>query len=159
MLNTIRMTSVVFFIIAIASSMAWAITVSRLPQNLTAFFMQYINNKYVFLLFVNLLLLVVGMLLDQAPAVLVMTPILLPMAQTFGVHPIHFAIIVCVNLTIGLITPPIGMQLFVCSAVGKISLSSMYKVIIPFALVEIVALFVITYIPSLVLFVPRLFGF
>jgi len=158
-LSTAKMTSVVFFIIAVASAMGWAITVLRVPQSLAAFFVQYASNKYAFLIFANILLLIVGMLLDQAPALLIMVPILLPVAASFSIHPIHFAMIVTINLCIGLISPPIGMTLFVTSSVAKISLMRMYRAILPFLFVEIVVLFIITFVPQISLFIPSLFGF
>lgn len=159
LVSTAKTTCVVYFIIAVASSMGWAITVLRIPQALAGFTMQYASNRYLFLLFANLLLLVIGMLLDQAPAILLMAPILTPMAVQFGVDPVHFGIIVVVNLCIGLISPPIGMTLFVTSGVAGISLERMYRSILPFFLVEVGTLAIITYMPDLVLLVPRLFGY
>ena len=94
-----------------------------------------------------------------APAVMIMAPILIPIAVSYGVDPLHFGIIVCINLTIGLISPPIGMTLFVTSGVANITLERMYKAIIPFFLVEAVALAVITFCPDMVLFIPRLMGY
>ncbi|MBQ9685342.1 MAG: TRAP transporter large permease [Oscillospiraceae bacterium] len=144
----------VLFIIAIATAMAWAITTLGVAQALTNFCMAYINNKYLFLLFVNILLLLIGMLLDASPALLLMVPILWPVARAFGISDIHFGVMVCFNLMVGTLTPPVGMMLFIVSNVGKVKLSVMYKVILPFVVVAVVVLILITYIPSLTTWLP-----
>lgn len=146
----------VLFIIAIATAMAWAITTLGVAQALTSFCVQYINNRYVFLLFVNILLLLVGMLLDASPALLLMVPILWPVANAFGINDVHFGVMVCLNLMVGTLTPPVGMMLFIVSNVGKVKLSVMYKNILPFCFVAIVVLLVITYIPALTTWLPGL---
>lgn len=158
-LRAAKMTAAVMFIIAIASSMGWAVTVLRIPQSVSEFFMVYANSKFIFLLLANILLLLIGLIMDLAPALLIMVPILVPTAMQFGIDPTHFGVMVVINLCIGLITPPVGMQLFVVSNVAKISLTRMYQVIIPFALIEIVALVIITYVPEVTTFIPRLFGY
>ena len=144
----------VLFIIAIATAMAWAITTLGVAQALTSFCVSYINNKFLFLLFVNVLLLLVGMLLDASPALLLMVPILWPVARAFGISDIHFGVIVCFNLMVGTLTPPVGMMLFIVSNVGKIKLSVMYKNILPFCAVAVVVLLLITYIPQLTTWLP-----
>ena len=144
----------VLFIIAIATAMAWAITTLGVAQALTSFCVSYINNKFLFLLFVNVLLLLVGMLLDASPALLLMFPILWPVARAFGISDIHFGVIVCFNLMVGTLTPPVGMMLFIVSNVGKIKLSVMYKNILPFCAVAVVVLLLITYIPQLTTWLP-----
>lgn len=159
LINAAKTTCVVYFIIAISSAMGWVITVLRVPQTAAAFVLTFADSAFTFLIFANLLLLVIGMLLDLAPAVMIMAPILIPIAVSYGVDPLHFGIIVCINLTIGLISPPIGMTLFVTSGVANITLERMYKAIIPFFLVEAVALAVITFCPDMVLFIPRLMGY
>lgn len=144
----------VLFIIAIATAMAWAITTLGVAQSLTSFCVSYINNKFVFLLFVNILLLLVGMLLDASPALLLMVPILWPVAKAFGISDIHFGVMVCFNLMVGTLTPPVGMMLFIVSNVGKIKLSVMYKSILPFCAVAIIVLMLITYLPQLTIWLP-----
>ena len=144
----------VLFIIAIATAMAWAITTLGVAQALTNFCVAYINNKIVFLLFVNVLLLLVGMLLDASPALLLMVPILWPVAKTFGISDIHFGVMVCFNLMVGNLTPPVGMMLFIVSNVGKVKLSVMYRVILPFCAVAIIVLLLITYVPALTTWLP-----
>jgi tripartite ATP-independent transporter DctM subunit len=154
-----KMMAAVMFIIAVASSMGWAVTVLRIPQAVSKFFMVYANSEFAFLFLSNILLLLIGLIMDLAPALLIMVPILVPTAMQFGINPIHFGVMVVINLCIGLITPPVGMQLFVVSNVARISLIQMYKAIIPFVLIEIVALVMITYVPAITTFIPRLLGF
>lgn len=144
----------VLFIIAIATAMAWAITTLGVAQALTSFCVAYINNKILFLLFVNVLLLLIGMLLDASPALLLMVPILWPVAKTFGINDVHFGVMVCFNLMVGTLTPPVGMMLFIVSNVGKVKLSVLYKTILPFCAVAILVLLLITYIPSLTTWLP-----
>lgn len=144
----------VLFIIAVATAMAWAITTLGVAQALTAFCVTYINNKIIFLLFVNVLLLLIGMLLDASPALLLMVPILWPVAKAFGIDAVHFGVMVCFNLMVGTLTPPVGMMLFIVSNVGKIKLSVMYRTILPFCAVAIVVLLLITYIPALTTWLP-----
>ena len=146
----------VLFIIAIATAMAWAITTLGVAQALTSFCMQYINNRILFLLFVNVLLLIIGMLLDASPALLLMVPILWPVANAMGIDVIHFGVIVCFNLMVGTLTPPVGMMLFIVSNVGKVKLSVLYRSILPFCCVAIIVLLLITYIPPLTTWLPNL---
>ena len=149
----------IMLIIAAASLMGYGMTILRLDQLTTEWALQHIHNRFAFLLFVNILLLLVGLIMDQAPALLLMTPILLPIANQFEINPIHFGLIVVFNLTISLITPPVGMQLFIGANVGEVKLTSLYRAILPFAAVSIVALLIITYFPWFSTFLPRLAGF
>ena len=107
----------------------------------------------------NVLLLCIGFVLDLSPALLLTAPILLPVANYFKIDPVHFGLIVCFNLTVGLMTPPVGMQLFIGAQVGNVKLADLYKTILPFAAVSIVALFLITYIPWFTTFLPKLAGY
>ncbi|MBR1917995.1 MAG: TRAP transporter large permease [Spirochaetales bacterium] len=143
-------------IIGIASAMSYAITVMRIPQNIVASCGIFLTNKIIFLVFCNVLLLILGFFLDQAPALLLITPILLPLAMPLGIHPLHFGILVCFNLTIGLITPPVGMTLFVTANVAGIKLSQLFKSIMPFALMGLIALALITIFPQFTTFLPSL---
>ncbi|MFC1858577.1 TRAP transporter large permease [Thermodesulfobacteriota bacterium] len=112
-----------------------------------------------FILTVNIILLIVGTFLDLAPAILILAPIFAPIAHNLGIHPLHFGTIVVVNLVIGMITPPLGLILFVVAPIAKVSIEKVTKEIIPFLLVEIGVLFLISYIPIVSLLIPRLFGF
>lgn len=153
-----KTTASIMLIIAVASLMGYAITVMRLPQLAIEWVMGYITDKYVFLLFVNLLLLLLGMVLDQTPALLLVVPVLLPIANFFQIDPVHFGLVVCFNLTVGLITPPVGMQLFIGANVAQVKLSALYKSIWPFVVVGIIILALITYIPALATFLPSIFS-
>ncbi|MCL2001571.1 MAG: TRAP transporter large permease, partial [Planctomycetes bacterium] len=149
-----KTTANVLFIIAVASAMGWAITTMRIPQQVTEFCLQNIGSRWVFLLFINVLLLIIGMIVDQSPALLIMVPILLPISLNFGIHPLHFGIIVCLNLTIGLITPPVGMTLFVTANVGKIKLTRLYRSIIPFVCICMAVLALVSCFESFTTWLP-----
>ena len=146
----------VLFIIAVSTAMGWAITTLQIAQRLAAFCLQFINTKILFLLFMNILLLILGMVLDATPAILLMVPILWPVAQSYGIDSIQFGIIMCLNLMIGNLTPPVGMMLFVISNVGKVKLSALYRAILPFVAVAIIALLFVTYVPAFSTFIPNL---
>ena len=156
--NTAKTTANVMLIISIASAMSYAITVLRIPQAMVEVCMKYVNSPAVFLLLVNLILLILGCVLDQSPALLMMTPILLPIAMKYGIDPVHFGVLCCFNLTVGLISPPIGMTLFVTANVAKVKLTDLFKQIIPFVLVGLAVLMLITWVPALTTFIPNLFS-
>ncbi|MEA5031687.1 MAG: TRAP transporter large permease [Sphaerochaeta sp.] len=158
LVNTAKTTANVMVIIAISTAMAWVITALRIPQTVTAFFLNYANSPLLFLLFVNFLLLIVGMLLDQSPALLIMVPILLPVALQFGIDPLHFGIVVIINLCIGLVTPPVGMTLFVTSNVAKLKLTHMYTGILIYLPALFISLLLITFIPGLATWLPSVVG-
>lgn len=124
-------------------------TFAKVPQMITVFLTEVSDNPMVVLLFINLILLVVGLFLDTVPAIIVMAPMLLPTVKALGINPIHFGVIMAVNLAIGLCTPPYGCNLFVGAAVAKIKLESMFKDIIPYFIASLVALALITYVPWL----------
>lgn len=146
----------VLFIIAVSSAMGWAITTLQVAQTLAAFCVEFINSQFMFLLFMNVLLLILGMVLDATPAILLMVPILWPVAQTYGIDEIRFGIIMCLNLMIGNLTPPVGMMLFVVSNVGKVKLSLMYRGILPFIGAAVIVLLLVTYVPAFSTFIPNL---
>jgi len=157
-LETAKTTSSVLFIVAVSTVLAWILTVMQLPQRMAAYFLSYANTTFLFLLFSNILLLITGCLLDLTAGLIIMVPILSPVATLLGINPLHFGMVVVLNLCIGLITPPVGMVLFVTSNVAKISLGRIFKAIMPFVVVEILVLFLITYVPVLTTFVPKLFN-
>lgn len=148
----------VMLIIAVASAMGWAITTLQLAKIFTELCLSVVSTKWGFLLLMNILLLIIGMFLDASPALLVMVPILYPVAMQYGVDLVHFGVVVCFNLMVGTLTPPVGMMLFIVSNVGKIELSTLYKEIVPFIVVAIIALLVITFVPATVTFLPNLLG-
>lgn len=151
-----KSTASVMFIIAISNAMGWVITTMGISKVMQDFFLTYIDSKYVFLIFVNVFLLMLGMVLDASPALLMTVPILYPIAMAYGIDPVHFGVVVCLNLMIGNITPPVGMMLFVCSNVGKVDLSILYKKIWPFCITAFVALFLVTMFEPFTQFLPNL---
>ena len=158
-INSAKMTSVVMIIIAMAAGMGWGITAMQLPQTISKWCLSFATTQNQFLLVSFILLMIVGMLMDVAPAILIMAPILLPAAKLFGVDMLRFGLCLSIGLTIGLITPPVGMLLFTTSTVAKIDLSRMYKAIIPYAVLELVIAFIIFFIEPVTVFIPRLFGY
>ncbi|MDC7291219.1 TRAP transporter large permease [Blautia schinkii] len=151
-----KATANVLFIIAVSTAMGWAITTLQIAQTLAAFCLEFITSKILFLLFMNVLLLILGMVLDATPAILLMVPILWPVAQSYGIDSVQFGIIMCLNLMIGNLTPPVGMMLFVISNVGKVKLSALYKAILPFVAIAIIVLLIVTYVPVFSTFIPNL---
>jgi len=137
------------FLLGYSTVFSTFMTFERVPQMITTFLTTVSDNTYVVLLLINIILLGVGLFLDTVPAIIVMAPMMLPTITSLGINPIHFGVIMAVNLSIGLCTPPYGCNLFVGAAVAKIKLDSMFKYIIPFFGISIIALLLITYIPSL----------
>ncbi len=154
-----KMTSVVVFIIAMASSMGWGLTTLRIPHMISQWSLSLANTPTQFLLITFCLLTFTGMFLDVAPSILILVPILLPAATAFGIDALRFGLVVSLTLTVGLITPPVGMLLFTTSTVAGISLSSMYKAIIPYAILELIICLIITLVPALTNFLPVLLGY
>lgn len=148
----------VLWIVATANVLTWILTSLNIARILESFFLDLTSNPYVFLLVMNLLFLLIGCLLEGAAAIIIFTPILLPLAMSLGIHPVHFGVIVVLNLMIGVLTPPVGVVLYVISNVAKISIEELIKEIWPFVLAEIAALAFITYFPWLTLIVPKLCG-
>ena len=151
--------SVVLLLVGAAMSFKTVVSLSHAPEQLAAFILTLTENPLILLFLINLLLFVVGMFLDAGPAIIILGPILGPVFIDLGVEPIHFAIIMCVNLTVGLATPPMGLVLFVAAAVSKERVTTIARAILPFLAVEIVVILLITFIPALSLTVPRLTGF
>ena len=127
---------------------------TQMPAKITAFFLTISGNKYVILFLINILLLVLGTLVDMAPSILISTPILLPVMMNFGVDPVHFGIIMMLNLGIGLCHPPVGAILFVGCAVGRVSIEEVMRMIWPFYAVMFTVLMLVTYVPALSLWLP-----
>jgi TRAP-type C4-dicarboxylate transport system permease large subunit len=132
---------------------------SHLPEIMAEWVIGLTENPLILLFLINILLFVVGMFLDAGPAIIILGPILAPIFIELGVHPIHFAIIMSVNLTVGLATPPMGLVLFVASSVSGEKVETIAKAILPFLAIEVLVIFMITYIPAISLAVPRFFGF
>lgn len=157
--RTVKTVTMVMILIGFASAFGYMMAIMQLPAKLTNFFLTVSDNKYVILLLINLMLLFLGTLMDLAPLLLICTPILLPVVKTFGVDPLHFGMIMMVNLGIGLVTPPVGTTLFVGCAVGKVTIEEVMKGIWPFYGAMIVTLALVTYVPAISLWLPSLFKF
>jgi tripartite ATP-independent transporter DctM subunit len=154
--RTLRTVSMVMMLIACAASVGYMMALMQLPATITAFFLTLSSNKYVILILINLLLLVLGCLVDMAPSILITTPILLPVVMKFGVDPVHFGMIMLLNLGIGLCHPPVGATLFVGCAVGRVRMEDVMKQIWPFYGVMFLVLMLVTYIPAISLWLPHL---
>ena len=151
-------TAVVLLLIGTSMSMSWVMSSEDIPQMISEFMLGLSDNKWVILLMVNLILLFVGTFMDITPAVLIFTPIFLPVVTKVGVDPVHFGMIMVVNLCIGLCTPPVGSLLFVGVSIAKISLTQVLRPLLPFFLAMVIALTLIILFPEISLALPRFFG-
>lgn len=154
--RTVKTLAIVMILIGFAASFGYIMTLMQIPTMITGMFTSVSDNKYVVLLMINILLLVLGTLMDMAPLILIMTPILLPIVKTLGVDPVHFGMIMMVNLGMGLITPPVGGVLFVGAAVAKLPIEQVVKALIPFFFALLFVLALVTYVPALSLWLPGL---
>jgi tripartite ATP-independent transporter DctM subunit len=154
--RTLRTVSMVMMLIACAAAVGYMMALMQMPAKITAFFLTLSSNKYVILMMINVLLLVLGCLVDMAPSILITTPILLPVVIKFGVDPVHFGMIMLLNLGIGLCHPPVGATLFVGCAVGKVRMEDVMRKIWPFYGVMFAVLMLVTYIPAISLWLPHL---
>lgn len=152
------LTAALHLIVSLSGISGFAITVLQLAQKLTMTVTQISSDPLVILMLLNILLLVVGMFIEPTVSIIILVPILFPLIKSIGIHPIHFGLVMLINLTIGVATPPLGLVLFTACSVGKISLERLVKAIIPFLIVELVILALVTYIPSITLVFPRLLG-
>ena len=155
--RTIKTVTMVMVLIAFAAAFGSVMMLVDLPQQISAALLTLSDNKYVILLIINILLLLLGCLMDMAPLILILTPILLPVAVQLGINPVHFGIIMMTNLGIGLITPPVGSVLFVASAVSGVKIEQVVKSMLPFYLALFAVLIVITYVPIISLWLPSVF--
>ena len=159
LLKSVETTAIVMLLIGTSTAMSWILSYENIPQNISAALIGLTDSKIVILLLINLILLIVGTFMDMTPAILIFTPIFLPVAVQLGITPLHFGIIIVLNLCIGLCTPPVGSVLFVGCGIGNTKITDVVKPLLPFYFVMILVLFLITYIPELTLFLPRAFGF
>jgi tripartite ATP-independent transporter DctM subunit len=151
--------SVILLIIATAALFGQVMALERVPTTIANWILGMTQNKYVFLMLINVFLLFMGMIMETGASVILLAPILLPVAVKLGIHPLHFALVMLVNLNIGLSTPPVGVCLFTAAPIAGISLERISKAAMPFITADIVALLFITYVPEVVLLLPRLAGF
>ncbi len=159
LLEAAVVSSVILLIISTAKLFGMILTIERIPTQIAQIMMSVTENKIIFLLLVNVFLLFMGMIMETGANIILLAPILLPLAVKYGVHPLHFALIMIVNVNIGLTTPPLGVCLFTAAPIAKTSYESIAIKVLPFVAMEILVLLVITYIPDLVLIVPKLTGF
>ncbi|MBU1333028.1 MAG: TRAP transporter large permease [Gammaproteobacteria bacterium] len=152
--RTVRTLSIVMILIAFAAAFGYIMTLMQIPSKITAMFLTLSDNRYVILMCINFMLLALGTLMDMAPLILILTPILLPVVTGIGVDPVHFGMIMLVNLGIGLITPPVGAVLFVGAAIGKVTIENTVKALLPFYAALFMVLMAVTYIPAISLWLP-----
>lgn len=158
MYRTVKTVTIVMILIGFAAAFGAIMTYMQLPSRITEFFTSISDNKYVILIYINIMLLVLGTLMDMAPLILILTPVLLPVVSSLGVDPVHFGMIMMVNLGIGLITPPVGSVLFVASAVSKQKIEQVVKAMLPFYCGLFFVLMLVTYVPAISLWLPKFFG-
>ncbi|ELQ5780558.1 TRAP transporter large permease [Salmonella enterica] len=158
LLQTVVMTGVIMFLLATSSAMSFSMSITNIPAALSDMILGISANKLVILLVITVFLLIIGAFMDIGPAILIFTPILLPIMTKLGVEPVHFGIIMIYNLAIGTITPPVGSGLYVGASVGKVKVEDVIKPLMPFYGAIIGVLLLITYIPEITLFLPRLLG-
>ncbi len=159
LLESASTTSIVMFLIGTSMGMSWIMAYANIPQNITHGLLTYFQNPVLILLVINLILLVVGTFMDMTPAVLIFTPIFLPVVVHLGIDPVHFGIIMVLNLSIGICTPPVGSVLFVGCSIANTSINKVIKPLMPLFITMIIALMIITYVPGISLWIPRFFGF
>ncbi len=153
-LETAETTAVILLIVAGASIFAWVLTANQVTEQFAALVLGITNNKFLLLLVINILLLIVGCFMETIAAITILTPVLLPVAMQLGIDPIHFGVIMVLNLMIGLLTPPVGMVLFVLTRVAKVSFERAAKATFPFLLPLLIVLFLITYFEPLCMWLP-----
>ncbi len=158
LLKSAKTTAIVMFLIATSMAMSWLFSFEGIPQMLTGLLVDSVNNPILVFLIINLILLVVGTFMDMTPAVLIFTPIFLPVAMALGMHPVQFGMIIVLNLCIGVCTPPVGTLLFVGSGVAKVPVTKVIKPLLPLLIAMVVVLFMITYFSEISLWLPRFFG-
>ena len=159
LLETIKTSSIVLLLVATSIAMSWVLSYEQMPQAITEGLLAISNNPIMVLILINLILLFVGIFMDITPAVLIFTPIFLPIVVDLGYDPIHFGIIMIMNLCIGICTPPVGSVLFVGCSVAGLTIQKVLKPLLPLFAIMLVVLLLVTYVPDLSLWLPRVFGF
>jgi TRAP-type C4-dicarboxylate transport system permease large subunit len=159
LLRSVRTTAIVLLLVATSIGLSWIMAYENIPQNVSEGLLGVSNNPIVILLIINLILLFVGIFMDMTPAVLIFTPIFLPIVTAMGVDPVHFGIIMVLNLSVGLCTPPVGSVLFIGCSVSGLSIDKVIKPLIPMFVAMIAVLLLVTYLPQISLWLPKSFGF
>ena len=148
--------AMIMFIIANAMVFAYLLTIQQIPQHLSAWIIDQHLNKYMFLIFINLLLLLAGNFMEPSSLIMIIVPLIFPVATALGIDPIHLGVIVTVNMEIGMLTPPVGLNLFVASGISGQSLGSVVKASVPWFFALLIGLFILTYVPAISLWLPQL---
>jgi tripartite ATP-independent transporter DctM subunit len=156
--GVVKTVCIVMILIGFAAGFAYLMALMQVPAKATKFFLSISDNKYVILALINVMLLVLGTIMDMAPLLLICTPIMLPVVKSFGVDPVHFGIIMMLNLSIGLVTPPVGSTLFVGCAIGDVSIERVSRRLWPFWLSMFTILMLVTYFPFFSMWIPTVFG-
>ena len=159
LIKTVETTAIVMLLIGTSKAMSWILSYENIPQSITANLIGLTDSTVIIFLIINLILLVVGTFMDMTPAVLIFTPIFLPVVTQLGMTPLHFGIMMVLNLSIGLCTPPVGSVLFVGCGIGNTSIARLVKPLLPLYAAMIVALMLVTYIPEISLWLPQVFGY
>lgn len=154
LINTVSTTAVITILIAMANIFGWMLAFERIPQQIAQWMVSISDSTIVFLLLVNIFLLILGMFMDGIAALIILVPIFMPLLPLYNVDPIHFGIIICINLTIGILTPPVGSGLFIASSITRVPIGELVRSLWPFLIASVVVLLMLTYIPSLTLWLP-----
>ena len=158
LLTSAKTTAVVMYLICTSMAMSWLFSFEGIPEMISSFLLDSLSNKFAIFLAINIILLIVGTFMDMTPAVLIFTPIFLPVVTTLGMDPVHFGIVIVLNLCIGICTPPVGTLLFVGSGVANVSVTKVIRSLLPFLAIMVAVLMLISFIPEISMFLPRLFG-
>lgn len=158
LLSSVKTTAIVLLLVATCTGLSWIMSYENIPQTVSEALLGVSNNPFVILLLINLILLVVGMFMDMTPAILIFTPIFLPIVTEMGMDPIHFGIMMVINLSVGLCTPPVGSVLFIGCSVAKTRIENVVRPLLPMFFVMFVILMLVTYVPAISLWLPELFG-
>ena len=159
LLLSVKTTAIVLLLVATCTGLSWIMSYENIPQTVSHGLLELSHNPIIILLIINLLLLIVGMFMDMTPAILIFTPIFLPIVTQFGMDPIHFGVMMVVNLSVGLCTPPVGSVLFIGCSVAKVRIENVLKPLVPIFVAMFIVLMLVTYIPQISLWIPHVFGF
>lgn len=157
-LESARMTGIITFMIGLSSIMSWVMSFTGIPEIIGNGILAMTGNRYLILILMNIIILIVGTFMDPVPAVLIFTPIFLPVCQSFGMHPVHFGIMISLNLCIGTITPPVGSILFTGCKVGNVSIEGVIKHLLPYFTAILLVLLLVTYVPAISMALPSALG-
>ncbi|MCL1875003.1 MAG: TRAP transporter large permease [Synergistaceae bacterium] len=158
LLASVKTTAIVEFLVCVSSVMSWIMTFTKIPQLIAGSILSITSSPVMILLVINIILLIVGTFMDPTPAVLIFTPIFLPIVKTWGMHPVHFGLVMVMNLCVGTITPPVGAILFTGCKIGDVKIEQLFKLLLPYFAVVVITLMLVTYIPALSLFIPKMLG-